>query len=789
MYSIPLLITQTFYFSFSEVLLFFIFFLVIIAYLCYRSIKYKNLNYRIIHAKRSPVIWINRKGVVLNFFDCERLNWFDGAKTNAQQTKMKEMIPENYHQEWERIVEQVFKTHKGGEILIQDITSSGEDICTRFYILYYDWNSLILLVKDLSEVERERLENRKQRYIMQALMDNLPIPTTVKEANSRKYLIWNKGTEILYSVSQSQLLGNDETVLNEGLATAFRRTDEEAVATGSSSTIQHLKLADEKIHTLSMHKTLATYNDEKWIISSALDITELEEKNTQLKVLNKQHELVLQAMGMVSWAWERSANKIIWYKDPAKGMTSFPEIHLTETFEEFYEIILPEYRDRAINAFADLASGKNGILSIEYQIKDIHNRTIWIETFGIVSERDESGLVTSIVGASYSIEQRKRLQQELVVAKEKAEENNRLKSAFLANMSHEIRTPLNAIVGFSDILAEKCNDQESKEYTRIIERNNQLLLQLINDILDLSKIEAGGLDFVYDNVDINNCLEEIAAFAKIKVNEEIEILLDTPLEKCCVYIERYRVMQIINNFISNAIKHTVSGYIKIGYDLPKDGFIRFYVKDSGRGIPAEKKELVFDRFTQLDSFKQGVGLGLAISKTIVEKMNGKIGVESESGQGSEFWFAIPYEPVQEEESIPLYEQEFVEKELPVGSRATVLIAEDNDSNYKLYQVVLEKEYILHHAWNGKEAVEMCEKVQPDIILMDIKMPVMNGHEAFAVIREKYRHMPVIAVTAHAFVTSEELTQYKTFDAYLPKPINGRILKKTMKALLATRRSE
>ena len=235
---------------------------------------------------------------------------------------------------------------------------------------------------------------------------------------------------------------------------------------------------------------------------------------------------------------------------------------------------------------------------------------------------------------------------ELLEAKEKAEESNRLKSAFLANMSHEIRTPLNAIVGFSSILSEYIQNEDMKEYVHIIEENNQLLLQLINDILDISRIEAGILEFVEGNMNVNDTLHEIYTTVKLKITSDIDIRFLPGLEQCIIHTIPKRVKQVINNYVSNAIKHTPKGYIDIGYNVPQEGKIRFFVRDTRTGIPAEKQKHIFERFVKLDSFKQGTGLGLSICTMIAERMNGEIGVNSVQGKGSEFWFKIPYTPVE-----------------------------------------------------------------------------------------------------------------------------------------------
>ena len=259
-----------------------------------------------------------------------------------------------------------------------------------------------------------------------------------------------------------------------------------------------------------------------------------------------------------------------------------------------------------------------------------------------------------IIYTAWDITDMKKLERNWRLAKEEAEESNRIKSAFLANMSHEIRTPLNAIIGFSSLLATDVSEEERIEYLSIIEHNNAILLQLISDILDLSKMEAGTLEYVYVNVDVNSMLLEIEQAARMQqTNKEVTIRAVTSLPDLFLYTDRRRVTQVLNNFISNAMKFIRNGSVLFGYEEPRDGHIRFFVTDTGTGIPPENVQDVFNRFVKLDSFKQGTGLGLAISQNIIKELKGEIGVESEFGKGSTFWFTLPYEKMTAHRAISL----------------------------------------------------------------------------------------------------------------------------------------
>lgn len=244
----------------------------------------------------------------------------------------------------------------------------------------------------------------------------------------------------------------------------------------------------------------------------------------------------------------------------------------------------------------------------------------------------------------HDVTRQKQIEKELILAKDKAEKADLSKSAFLANMSHEIRTPLNAITGFAEVLANANTEEEKAQYQEIIKMNADLLLQLVNDILDMSKIEAGTLEFVYTTVDVNLLISDLRQLFQMRVNDaggKIEIVAEVPLTSCFIQTDRNRVAQVLSNFITNAIKFTHEGSIRIGYEA-RETELYFYVKDTGTGIPAEKLPEVFGRFVKLNKDKKGAGLGLSISQTIVSKLNGQIGAESVEGEGSTFWFTIPY---------------------------------------------------------------------------------------------------------------------------------------------------
>ena len=363
------------------------------------------------------------------------------------------------------------------------------------------------------------------------------------------------------------------------------------------------------------------------------------------------------------------------------------------------------------------------------------------------------------------IDKQKEDEIELRKAKDKAEESDRLKSAFLANMSHEIRTPLNAIVGFSNLLTIAENEEERDEYINIISNNNELLLQLINDILDIAKIEAGTLEFIESEIDINALLSDIEQSSRLKVLEGVQVSFVEKMPHCIILSDKNRLAQVVTNFINNAIKFTKEGSIRFGYRHIDENLL-FYVSDTGCGIEPEKKDLVFNRFVKLNSFAQGTGLGLAICQMIVKKLGGEIGVESELGEGSTFWFTLPDSVIHDIKAQPI--KKAVDEETVTDDtnrkKATLLIAEDNESNYILIRAVL-KDYTLLHARDGNEAVRLYRERHPDLILMDLKMPDMDGYEATAEIRKEDSDIPIIAVTAFAFAEDEQRVKQSGFNGY------------------------
>ncbi|MBQ8360495.1 MAG: response regulator [Bacteroidaceae bacterium] len=364
---------------------------------------------------------------------------------------------------------------------------------------------------------------------------------------------------------------------------------------------------------------------------------------------------------------------------------------------------------------------------------------------------------------------------ELLVAKEQADQSNKLKSAFLANMSHEIRTPLNAIVGFSELLKEAEDVDEKGEYWNIIRTNNDLLLRLIGDILDLSKIESGMMELKAERFDMALLFADIQAAMEQRIlNPEVKLVVDSHYAHCLVTLDKNRVSQVVTNFVTNAIKFTRKGYIRMEYEIENEG-VKVTVEDTGIGIEQDKLGRVFERFEKLNDFAQGTGLGMSICKAILEAQGGEIGVESEVGKGTTFWAWFPCKDVEarmadEEGNHDTQESEKAEAGKD-ALKLRVLVAEDNDNHYVLVERMLKKSAShIVRAVNGIEAVELASHETFDLILMDIGMPEMDGLEATARIREQDKEIQIVGISAEAFESDRKRAFEAGCSNFLSKPV-------------------
>lgn len=423
-------------------------------------------------------------------------------------------------------------------------------------------------------------------------------------------------------------------------------------------------------------------------------------------------------------------------------------------------------------------------------------RNIWFETFK-APVMNEDGEVTAVTGIALDISKRKQFEKELklyskklseqnemlriindelVRAKERAEESDRLKSSFLANMSHEIRTPMNAILGFSELLQSRKFSNERKErFINIINSKSRQLMQIITDIIDISKIEAGQIKIVNKNFSVKDLFEDLEiSYNSMQAHEKKPVRFITKLkqnENVRIYADKLRIVQILANFLSNAYKFTEKGEIEVGYRMKENKYIVFFVRDTGIGIGKDELKIIFEPFRQAsvsyDRIYGGTGLGLSISRGLASKLGGSIWADSEINKGSTFYLKIPFIKAKKSEEI-------TEPEVEVSNweDKTILIAEDEESNYSFLKMLLKPTRVkIIRAIDGLQAVEMSKDPNINLVLMDIKLPELDGFEVVKIIKKERKTLPVIAQTAYAMSSDEQECLNAGCDAYIAKPID------------------
>jgi signal transduction histidine kinase len=454
-----------------------------------------------------------------------------------------------------------------------------------------------------------------------------------------------------------------------------------------------------------------------------------------------------------------------------EGMRLFhePQELIGTNGEKFYS---PEVSELFLVNIRDCLA-KNQWKEIEYHL-DLFNTRYYYRARMVPVEG------TKVMCLIQDIGDRVRRMEELLAQRRRAEEADKMKSNFLANMSHEIRTPLNAIVGFSGFVASEGDPKKRDKYMGIIRNSSNLLLQVVNDILDLSRLEAGLSDIKFEETDINDLILEIGNIHQPNMKPNVPLQVICPNTKMRVLTDQNRVKQILFNFLSNAIKNTDTGSITL--QVAEEGSnLRFSVIDTGRGIPEDKLASIFSRFEKLDVFLQGTGLGLAICENLAECLGGEIKVESQLGKGSTFSFTIPYQNIARDKSAEMKIGSV--RELVGQKRKRVLVAEDSETDFDFVREVLGKNYEVVRAVNGEEAFSSFILEKPDLILMDIQMPVMNGIDATKKIRAVAPSIPIIAVTTNDFYMDQRLAYESGCNDVVSKPYSSSKLEEIVMAFI------
>ena len=512
---------------------------------------------------------------------------------------------------------------------------------------------------------------------------------------------------------------------------------------------------------------------EKFLLSSILDITDRKKAEDDLKESEIRLTKAQEIANVGNWELDLRTKKM-WASPEAFRIYGLEYSIEGLPLKKIQEQVIGTFRPHLDLALQNLLSD-SGDYKEEFQIKrdsDGERRDIYSKAELI---RDDKGQGVKVRGVLQDITSRKRNEEELVMAKDKAEESDRLKSAFLANMSHEIRTPMNGIIGFSSLLDDPDTSAEERQrFTRVINENCEQLLHIINDLIDISKIEAGQIDLIKTEFDLDVVMDSIHSTFKPKAkNKGIEFTIESEPGKNPepIRADQTKLRQILDNLVSNALKYTHKGYVKFGYRRTGD-ILQFFVKDSGIGIDPGHFELIFDRFRQVhdtSSHIGGNGLGLSITRAYVQAMGGHIWLESEPGKGSVFFFTIPLDHSKEDHKRP------VQVKLPVYQQEripTVLIVEDQAENFEFLRVLLSRASVkVLHAWNGKEALEFFNAhPETDLVMLDIKLPDISGYEVAREMKATGRNIPIIAQTAYAMSEDREKSFAAGCDDYISKPM-------------------
>lgn len=557
-----------------------------------------------------------------------------------------------------------------------------------------------------------------------------------------------------------------QNIIFYGIDSSFRF--EMRVKTASDKDWQYCIIVGTPLERDESGKVLKFVGLRQNITEHVLLTKELSEKNTQLK-------MILKAGYIVPMILDIQKNIVYMNYEGAKkrGLDSNSEIDRMD-LNDMINYLHPNDRRKIELGFARIKNGEVSQIREEVRYDPRGEYKEYFELNFVGMDYSRKGEPGRIIGYLQNISERKLLLSDLQKAKEQAEQSNQLKSAFLANMSHEIRTPLNAIVGFSELAMDTEDTGEKQEYMAIVKNNNELLLRLIEDILDLSKIEAGMIELKTEKFDLSPAFEDaFVTFQQKCTNPKVQFLNINPYKSCIVTLDKNRLIQILTNYVTNAIKYTPEGSITVGYEYT-DGGLRFYVDDTGIGIAPHKRDKLFQRFEKLDDFAQGTGLGLSIVKALVDAFGGKVGFESKEGKGSLFWAWIPcmaelvYNEGFESSMSGNYADDHDSEQLSVTG-LMFLIVEDSDSNFLLLKHILKNHHLIR-VKNGVEALAKMKAGRFDMILMDLKMPVMGGLEATYRIREFDKEIPIIAITANAFETDKAMAMDVGCTAFIAKPI-------------------
>jgi len=632
------------------------------------------------------------------------------------------------------------------------------------------------LLNVIEEQKRAKMALHNSETRLRTLIQTIPDLIWVKDTEG-VYLSCNIMFERFFGAKEADIVGKtDYDFVDKTLADFFRAHDRKAMAAGKpTSNEEWITFADDgRLVFLETIKTSMCDSEGAVIgvLGIGRDLTGRKKAENALSESYKRYKKLTQI------------SPIGIFQTDEKGLTTFVNPAWCQisglSFGDalgvnWLNAVHPDDRETLFEGWKE-AQKSNKISLSDYRFVHPDGSVAWVMGQAVPEINAERKTI-GYIGTITDITERKIAEEELIKAKEHAEESDRLKSAFLANMSHEIRTPMNGILGFAGLLKEpNLTGEEQEEYIKVIEKSGARMLNIINDIVCISKVESGLMEVIVEETDINEQIKYIYTFFKPEAMQKgIQIGYNNalPAEEAIIRTDREKIYTILTNLIKNALKFTTSGAIEFGYEK-KGKYFEFFVKDTGLGILYEQKDFIFERFRQgsesLSRNYEGAGLGLSISKAFVEMLGGKIWVESEFGKGSTFYFTIPCCPEAEEKNTALRAEPFegIENQ---KRKLKIIVADDDETCGTLlarYVKIFSNEIIT--ARNGFEAVESCRN-NPDIdlILMDIKMPQLDGYEATRQIRKFNSDVIIIAQSAYALTGDREKALEAGCNDYIAKP--------------------
>jgi hypothetical protein len=646
--------------------------------------------------------------------------------------------------------------------------------------------NVTLIISDLAFQKLEQTESNKalkdseERYLAFINASNDMI--FLKDEQFR-YIVANNAMATFFGMEKEEMIGKTDLELaNKDKIFPCISSDKKALEASAAFTIEEI-LGNRRCETTKFPVNLD--NNQKGIGGIIRDITDRYKSEAALRESEERFTLAMKASNDGLFDWNLETNQI-YYSPGWKRMLGYEDHELPNDFSVWETTTEPEDVKKSWKLFHELILKQTERFVLEFRMK--HKDGHWVDILSRAEAIfDNNGKAFRIVGTHTDISEHKKAEQEIIKAKERAEESDRLKSAFLANMSHEIRTPMNGILGFADLLKNpELTGNQQQEYIQIIEKSGIRMLNIINDIVDISKIEAGLMKLDIKESNINEQIEYLYTFFKPEVEAKgIKLTFNNtlPANEAIIKADREKLYAILTNLVKNAIKYTEKGSIEFGYDLINDSKekesgrtskLRFYVKDTGIGIPRDRQDAIFERFIQADisdkMAKQGAGLGLSISKAYAEMLGGRIWVESDEKTGSEFYIELPYniEPTKE----MVDQQDLFSDDYDNPRMLKILIAEDDKVSEMLLNIEVKsfcREIV--KARTGFEAVETFRNnPDTDLILMDIRMPEMDGYEATRQIRGFNKEVVIIAQTAYGLSGDREKAIKSGCNDYIAKPI-------------------